>query len=413
MKNINILLVILLILSEKASWQISFFIIIFLLFICIIKYGIPNKLIHINKELIIIFIIGSLSGVYCVLIGKYELVDYLRDMLIFLIPIIYIMFGIFLNKYKNISEYDIYKTYIYSGIILSAIHIGDVLINFKDISLGIENRALSGIGSNVTILALVILILSEKELKLSAIKNNFIRKFSMLLLLISFIFYFSRTDLVLFFSFIIVDLIVRKKINIKNCLKNIINVTLILFLLFNILPKKTMGEFITKLTRSFTEVSSNNSVWTWDRINNDWRGYEIYRAKLQIKGWDPLEYIYGAGFGEKVNLGLQIKLGNEWFTKIPILHNGYYYIMLKTGILGIMLYLIFLIKLFIIGCKEIILNKVNFRYKLLSGMSLGLIFSTYVVAGLYNREGILAYCILIGFISSHKIKKNEERVNEK
>lgn len=405
MKNISILLVILLILSEKMSWQISFFITVSLLFIYIIKYGIPNKFIDINKELIIIFIIGSLSGVYYVLTGKYELIDCLRDMMIFITPITYITLGIFLSKYKNISEYDIYKTYIYSGIALSILHIGDVIINFKEISLGIENRALSGTGSSITILALIMLIFSEKEFKIAAIKSNFIRKFSILLLLTSFVFYFSRTDLVLFFSFIIVILLVRKKINIKGCLKKIINVILILILVFNIAPRKTMDEFITKLTRSFTEVSSDNSIWTWDRINTDWRGYEVYRAKIEISGWNSFKYICGAGFGEQVDLGLQMKLGDEWFTKIPILHNGYYYIMLKTGVLGIILYLLFLIKLFIIGCKKILLNKFNFRYKLLCGMSLGLIFSTYVVSGLYNREGILAYCILIGFIRDYKIKK--------
>lgn len=406
-KSYNIFLICLLILSEKVNWQISYAIIIGLVLYFVIKYGLIKKHLKLIWELIFIILIGSIVGVIYLLLNTYNIRDYMRDIILVISPIIYILFGLYLSRNKILDKMCIYKAYVYSGIIISIIHIYSILTNFNLIREGINNRGVSGRGSSITIIAIIILLFIDNNGKKMIIKNSIIRSGIIFFLIMSFIFYFSRTDFALLIGFLVIFLFVRKSINPKEIIKKIVGICIIIAVVLSIVPKKTMNEFIYKLSRSSNEISYNSDDWTWEKINNDWRGYEVYRSKYEFTKGNVTNKFCGFGFGKNVDLGIQIKLGDTMFSRIPILHNGYYYILLKTGILGLALYLIFLVKLFIKNLKNIINERNIFESKLICGSIIGLFISTYVVAGLYNKEGTIAYCLLLGYFNGKNISCKE------
>ena len=67
---------------------------------------------------------------------------------------------------------------------------------------------------------------------------------------------------------------------------------------------------------------------------------------LEQMNEEPVSFIIGKGFGALVDLKFKAPLSSENIRFIPILHNGYSYILFKTGIIGLFLYLIFLISLY-------------------------------------------------------------------
>jgi O-antigen ligase len=66
------------------------------------------------------------------------------------------------------------------------------------------------------------------------------------------------------------------------------------------------------------------------------------------------------------------------------LHNGYVFILFKTGILGLFLYLVFLFKLYFQAYQKTENIEVKYFGNLLSGTALYLIISSLIITGLYN-----------------------------
>ena len=170
--------------------------------------------------------------------------------------------------------------------------------------------------------------------------------------------------------------------------------------MYIIIPKSVTDKFIDKMARSFIEISSDSSKeWDFVRINTDWRGYEVYRTKEEFKTANLNEQLLGYGFGKKINLNVEIYLGVEKFTEIAVLHNGYYYIYLKSGIIGMLLFLSFTSNLFIKYFRISRKYQQLIEGKILIGISLWMLLATYVVAGPYNPKYAFTFCMLIGYLT--------------
>lgn len=404
----KIIFTLLLILSEKVKSEITFLLVFLQLIIFIFRYGILKEVFNISKYLIFIIIISFFIGNINMLFDSYYIKDILRDIYIFVTPIIYIFYGGYCYYLKYISKIELYQSILNAGVILSIIHILSIIINISSFTLDINNRAIAGTGSIITVLAIIILIFTPKDEQKFLSKSKLNKKIKSTILIISFILYFSRTDIALLLCFIISILLIDKKINILKILK-ISFITLISsIIIFSILPRNITDSFANKILNSFQEISSKNTdVWDWYSINNNWRGYEVYRAKETIADGNIVDIIAGYGMGKGIELNTKILLGEEYYTKIHILHNGYYYTILKSGIVGVILYSLFLLVLLKTGIKNIFNRRQVFESKLLCGISLGIAFSTIVVSGLYNKGSIFSYCFIIGYLSL----LNKEQLN--
>ena len=101
-----------------------------------------------------------------------------------------------------------------------------------------------------------------------------------------------------------------------------------------------------------------------------------------------MQYLFGQGFGTLIDLGLYIPLGDEVIRFAPILHNGYMYLLVKTGVIGVLIYLVFLYKLVRIGTQHSVVTFDEERYtgRIIVGLSCVFFVSTFVVSGLFNKS---------------------------
>lgn len=74
-------------------------------------------------------------------------------------------------------------------------------------------------------------------------------------------------------------------------------------------------------------------------INQEWRGHETYMAFLAAEADGVVPLILGHGLSITAALGISIELApGQFFSAIDIFHNGYSFIVLHSGLVGVLLY---------------------------------------------------------------------------
>ena len=162
------------------------------------------------------------------------------------------------------------------------------------------------------------------------------------------------------------------------------------------------SKLISKIISSTEEtiVSDYNSSAD---INSYYRGFETYMSLKTYLNGTPLNLLLGQGFGKEVDLGTYVLLGDTERKLIPILHNGYAYQLLREGLLGLILFSIFLINIFRLRPID---NISNFIYTITICSIISLIFSNYVISSFFSAE-MLQLWMLIGayMVFIEKLKK--------
>lgn len=140
----------------------------------------------------------------------------------------------------------------------------------------------------------------------------------------------------------IIALIIIFLFNLDCKKKNIIKIVCFLFCfgllmvaLYNVVPKEAFTELFTKLANSLQEINYDNTFNTYVSAINNWRGYEIHCAVTQWKESNLFAQIFGYGLGKGITFGyipseFDFVLNNE----IPLLHNGFFSLLPKLGVLG-------------------------------------------------------------------------------
>lgn len=113
--------------------------------------------------------------------------------------------------------------------------------------------------------------------------------------------------------------------------------------------------------------------------------------------------ITGRGIGFLTDVGFYIKLGNNDLRYIPIFHNGYIFLLVKTGIIGLILYLTFLLR--VINFANAMKSDHNINMLLTSRMTVGLtiilLITTVPISGLFNKSATIPVILIIGACLSH------------
>lgn len=392
-----VFLTILFTLTEIINFNITFIIIFGLIIFYILKNN--SCIIYKNeltKNLFFILLIGIASGIVGCIKYSYEYKDFLRDIYLMFKPIVYVSFGLFL-KNKSYCEKNIFAAIVYSGFFISIRHIFLLLINF-----GSDPRGIGGNESFITLIAILILLCYEKKDEIIKIKQ--IRIFFILFMTISAILYISRTCLAVAIVFYFVNFVINIEKTYKKVLKHFFIIVIIMIIGYKIIPVDITNKFMLELSRSFIEISSNNKEWNFYNINADWRGYEVYRTKIAFKDASITEKLFGYGDGKLLDLNINITLKDKEYTKIAVLHNGYYYLLLKTGILGVSIYLFIFLK---IAFNYLIISKKTnlFKNKLVSSIAFSNLITTYIITGIYNNSNAVIFCVLLGYFID--CKKNE------
>jgi len=350
-----------------------------------------KKVIGLLSVLAIIALYGLLLGV----IKGYILYDIIRDTVHYLKPIIVVLSGYFLTqKLRNNTQF-VLKSIIYIALFMAVRHI-IIVASLDVVDFDIEQiRKKAGALGFVELLALLVLIFREKLGVLKKPSHKYIFYPTLIILSVSFLLYFSRTMILMLVLFFIsikgytrISLTAAKKI-----LFTIGLIGLFYIYLFSIdlePDSKGVSRLLVKLKNAPAEVFKSPGSYHPDKhaeIFKHWRAYEASAAINQMDSYS--DFVLGKGFGALIDLKFKAPVGGEnGLRYITYLHNGYIYIFYKTGIMGLLLYLFFLIKLYAyIHYKKIDWDRVLYL-RLVSGFALYFIFGSFIITGFYNIEDI-------------------------
>jgi hypothetical protein len=316
----------------------------FFFFSIIIKFKLPSLPPLYLSFLLSIVLIGILNGL---LKGANR--DFIRDVWLFTKPVCYIFLGAVLGaRYKVNSQYffnKIFKLIILAGLVSAVYHFIEIITvpGFAHLTF-LEIRTLTRSTSLIEPFSLAFVIYFLFSNKLYVFPKFYLRIF-LFVLALSVILFFSRTMLLVFFIYL-GFMYNFFKLSWK-AMSSFIVVALFLLYVFS-LPKPTGDSswdvFVNKIQRGTSELFySNKGKMNMETITEDWRGYEAFRAINQTVQNGSAAIFLGNGFGSLVDLKITMPLGGKDYRYIPILHNGYAMLFFKTGILGVILYVLFLI----------------------------------------------------------------------
>lgn len=397
-------------LSEKflPSYKFNFGLqlLILIVFLYNVKAVITKTLFNLLLPLIIVFFLGFLGY----LVNKNDFFGFVKDITYFLKPVIALLVSYLLvSKIKNQSAF--YKAIVLFAIFTAFIHVFGILITgsfFKSVS---NIRGDFGLDNFIEVFAFYILLFHKKFNKESLIKNKQILVISFIILLVSILFYFSRTMLVVF---ILVGLSILGyfKLTKKSLIVLIVffAFTMLFFSYLNTVNLDRNSEGIESFLYKVkiapeeifkTKIDRENHKDLWDH----WRGYEAKRA-FALMNEDKKSYLIGTGYGSWVNLKFVAPLGENGMKHISRLHNGYVFVFYKLGLIGFLLYILFLLKLYFHTSKK----ENIFNHRLIGSIGVFYIFTSIVITGIYIPNDLIIFVLggLIYFSDNYeKIKADK------
>lgn len=363
------------------------------------------KLISISLAIVFLAIISSFFY-------KPDLYDAIRDFTYLIKPILGLFIGY--NLSKKIGEKSI-NVIVNVGVTAALIHILILLSCYFLFSIKHVNviRHYGGYFNDFEVYVLLVLLFHKNfDLKYSKLKLYLF----ILILSISTILYFSRTN-ILQFIILFLGLKGYYKLTLKSIKYGVIAFILIISsygLIYYSNPVRTgkgIEPILYKIKNAPIEpFKTKINKYDWKDFNDNFRSYENISTLRQMSRESLLTIFFGKGLGSSVDYGRKMLTteGTE-VRHAPILHNSYSTIFLKSGILGVIFLIIFLIYLPIrVKHNDITINAIK---NLLFGTTIFLILSNWVFMGLYLKLDNKS--IFIGFLICYFEMLYKEITNSK
>lgn len=347
---------------------------------------ISKNFLKVVSPLVVILLLGFIST----LINKYYLYNVLKDVFHFLKPITGLLLGYIIFRRVNDVKRTV-KSIVIAGIISSLIHLFIVFV-IVGISSRIESIREFTKDNFLDLFALFFLIFYKRFFGEKLFTRKLVSWLFVALLTLSILLYFSRTMFIMAFLLLLAiygfTRITPATLRILAVFAVVI-VGLFTYLLNTPIKRGAPGVegFLFKVKNApeevfKTHVNRENHRDLWDH----WRGYEAYRAYALMEE-NPYSFAVGAGHGSLVNLKFYAPLSKDdpkGMRYISELHNGYMYIFYKVGAIGLIIYMIVLIKLYSYAYKKRTLGNI-----LLSAIGVIYIMSTLTITGVYNGRDII------------------------
>lgn len=160
--------------------------------------------------------------------------------------------------------------------------------------------------------------------------------------------------------------------------------------------------FKEKLSGSISELVVRDMSRA-SQINSNFRSFEAHLGMNYFLKGDVVNMLVGHGFGSYVSPPYSLWQG-EKLNEIPVFHNGFITILVKTGLIGLLLYLIFFMRLLRL-CSVYENREISYIILLIV---ITLVVDTFLTHGLYYTRVDYAALILIGsIINTHR--KNDSK----
>ena len=413
MKKSNLILIyatILMILSQTEWARYVVFLSIPLLIVLMfrntrVSKKVFKKLFYLN----LIVLLGFVSGI--IHLPEYNLYFFGRDIMYFIQAPVFIIIGIYL--YKEVKDFrKLLKMIILTSFVITVYNLTELFVDPAIIfRLGLETRYEYHLSNSTAFLAFVILFYAKKlHYRLF---QKYVETTILIVSLFSIIISFSRTFYLLLIIILIIPYIYNKRTIFYMYFTSVV---LMLFIIFgglflqvssNTIKEKT---FESKVTNSLNEIIVHNYN-TSAEINNNWRGYEAYLGLEKYYQGNFMEILFGQGFGSYARSPFWIFQG-EKLDILPMFHNGYITILLKTGIIGLLLFFLFLWKLLQIAvtASKVDSNKtIKLSGLLLTSSIFVILLQTLVVHGIFKTTVPVLLLFLMGIVL-YIIVTEKERV---
>lgn len=399
-----------LLVSQSEYSRFLFFLIIPLFIFLIFKHSKLNiVVIKYISPIILIIIISFISG----LLNFENTLNYFffRDILYFIQSVFFIIFGTLLLK--QLKDFRmVLQLIVLSSTIISLVKLSSLLTNPQLLfTLNIDFSDASQLSNSTAIISFMLLYLI-KIYKLKIFSNR-VQNIFILISLISISVSLSRTTYLILFIILLIPFI-------KSIFYNkiyFISLALILFtifggLFFNLETKdiKTQRDFFEKIENSFDEIFVKNYTNKL-AIYSNWRGYEAYMGLEKYYEGNVIQLLCGQGFGSFVKTPDWVFSEKNQLDIIPMFHNGFITILLKSGIVGFILYFIFLYRLLKTSTYNSYLEistEVFFIKKMLFSTVLIILFFTFVIHGIFRTVAPLSLLMLVGISIEYLINYREK-----
>jgi O-antigen ligase len=333
----------------------------------------------------------------------------LKDVIYFTRPITILFASYFVVKRIHSQTY-VFNTVILIALFFALKHLWNILININFIDSYVYLRTLGGKQNHIEIVALIILFFTPFH---ERFKKH--RKLVIIIILSSFILYLSRTMYITLFIFFLGYkgyLFLNKKL-IKGLFVLTSLVILIGVTFSNIetnRDSKGIKAFIYKSQNSFVElfetVDTNYILRDKRSLWEHWRAYEAQKAIEQLNENGAKAWLIGMGYGPPIELDTEVRLDGKLFTKVPSIHNGFIYVLFKTGIIGLLFYIIFIVYVFI-TFQKFRLNQSNSIFnKLLVSTSIYMVLNSFVITGFFRPGEFSVFFLGVLIASKYKHENN-------
>lgn len=351
------------------------------------------------SPLFLLFFIGFIGAI----INNFGMFNIIKDISHFLKPITGLLIGyLFYKKIDNLKTFT--KTIVLVGFISAIIHF-IIVFGFSKTNTVAEIREY-GRDNYLELFSFFFLSFYKKLTNDNLFDNKLNYRIVFWVLLLSCILYLSRTMMVLAIL-LLLSINGYTKITMKGLkAMGIFLLAIIGFYIFLHSIKIDRGKpgleaFLFKVKIApeeifKTRIDRENHKELWDH----WRGYEAKRA-FDLMTEYPSSFVFGTGYGSLVNLKFEAPLTgeNKGMKFISELHNGFAYVFYKTGIIGLIIYLSFLISLY-----KVIYKNSNYATAFISSIGILYFFTTLTITGIYNSRDIIIF--ILGALLFFKDKIN-------
>jgi len=377
------------------SIELSFIASVFLLAI-----SASNKIaVNLTSSIILLTIVAFI-GIISSYGLKYPFYDILKDIIYFVRPITILLAGYFAVK-RIKSPTFVFNTVIAIALFFAIKHLAIIVINFGKIDSYIYLRGLGGKQNHIEMVALVFLFFTPY--------HTVFKKYERLvkyIIIASFILYLSRTMFIILFIFYLGHkgyLFFSRKL-IKGLFVFAFSFLVISLAISRVdtnRDSKGIKAFVYKTQNSFSElfepIDTKKIVRDRRLLWEHWRAYEAKKAIEQIDENGAKAWLIGLGFGAQIDLQTNVRLDGTVFSEVPSIHNGFVNVLFKTGIVGFLLYVWFMLYIFITHQKFKTKDRSVLFNKLIVATSLYMLFNSFVITGFFRpgEFSIFLYGILI------------------
>ena len=393
MKNDKFILLVLLFIIAVFGYQVQF--LSYVLSVLAIGYYIIACELKISQykvlvPLVLLLVLGTRIGT------GFQLIHIVRDYVYFSSPIFSFLLGTVLYKKLSFSKLKIlFVTY---GTVYSLYFLLQTTLQFGSMFMSdtYDTRYSIGTGTPIPVLALFFLVFSYKEIY-KIVKNHYIMLSIMILNGVVLYYFSSRVYYFTILIFILLYLFYSFVSKYKQI--GLILFSGVLIILVFLVYQMINGEgFVAEKMRNSLNEMFIQEFDGYESIINNWRAYEVFEVFNTMVQAPLINQIFGYGFGMLVYLEMGLLLSNIELNYIPIFHNGFAYVFVKTGLVGVLIFIFFGVNLLLKAKKRLSdsgISKVAFI--LLLGSVLTVYFTTLVVNGFFSGESFY-FILFIGYL---------------